>query len=110
MTKSRNGQWIIDDPRFQFIIESDIAAIHKIKRYNMGYNSITVVFEVAEGKEIEHTWPRYHFKKMAQNNLIDAMVDIIKIYATRHITNIDVSQRIFEYKSYIFKYNPEKLI
>lgn len=109
MKRSRSGHWILDDPKYQYLTDHDKATIHKILRYSWGFNSINVIIEEVNGKETEHTWPRHHFKKIVQPNMVAAMVDVIKNTSNETI-DMDISQRLFEYKSYIFKHNPEKLI
>ena len=110
MTRSRNGQWFINDPKYQYLTDHDKANIHKILRYSWGFNSVTVIIEEVNGKETEHTWPRNHFKKIVQPNMVSAMLDIVREFSAKEITNVDIGQRVFEYKTYLYKYNPEKLL
>jgi len=111
MTQSKNGQWIIDDPRYQFIIENrESLEIFKIKRYSFGYNSVCIIFEMNDGKLSESTYPRSYFKRYTFPNIQLAMAQYLIYYSGSKPASPDVTQRIFEYKKYLIKKFPEILI
>lgn len=111
MTKSKNGQWIIDDPRFQFIVGEEMS-FFKVKRYQYSFNSLSFIYENDDMKELESTIPRYLFKQITFSNFSDAMVEVLRKYKHHNVTAVDQNekQRIFEYTVYLTKYYPEKLI
>lgn len=107
MRMSRNGKWFLDDEKRQFYVDG--LDIRKIKRYLFGFNSVTLVIELDEYKETEYTYSRGYFKKLTFSSIEEAMENIIKANSN-FITNSEESQRIYEYKSYLIKYYPEKLL
>lgn len=111
MRISRNGQWIIDDPRFQYIISDESISFLKIVRYQHGFNSLSFVYEDENLKELETTIPRNLFQRIAYPTFVDAMVAALKKYQSDdYAFSANENQRLFEYKSYLTKYYPEKLI
>lgn len=110
MQYSKNGKWIIDDNRYQFVIQEDGALFLKILRYQNGFNSITFVIENFDGKEKEQTVPRHYFKRISENSIENAMVRIVRLYDGQDLPYPDIRQRLFEYRTYLEKNYPEKLI
>jgi len=111
MRTSRNGQWIIDDPRFKYIISDKTMGFLKIVRYQYGFNSLSFIYEDEDMKEIETTIPRNLFKRIAYPNFVEAMIAAIQKHkSSEAFFSQNDRQRMFEYTTFLAKYYPEKLI
>jgi len=111
MRTSRKGQWILDDPRYQFIISDGSITFLKIIRYQTGFNSLSFVYEDENLKELETTIPRNLFQRIAYPTFVDAMVAVLQKYQDNNYAfSANENQRLFEYRTYLTKYYPEKLI
>ena len=99
----RNQKYMIDLNSEDF----DIIEIFNIKP---GFNVMTFNYKDKKSKLKEQALPFYYFDNYTFDTIEDCMVFITKTYNLNDIRDFNKKQRVFEYKQYLLKYYPERLV
>lgn len=114
MKKSKKGNWTLDNPRYQYIVDTDNLSILIIKMYQFGFNKITFMIQKNEhnpNKFIEVTYPKYYADEISFPTIEHAMQYLVKLYNIRlHKCSDEIVEKIEKYKTHLFNVNPEFLI
>lgn len=112
MKRSKKGNWIIEDDRYQYLAHIEEAAIIPIKMYQRGFQSITAMvqkYNAKDGKYVDFTWPDYYFKEIAWSSKEEVMKYLLKHYKNKE-TEAHVTKRLVEYRGHLIENYPEMLV
>lgn len=115
MKYSKKGTWIIENPKFKYMVYIEKAEIVEVWGYMFGFNKVEVkvrkAFSQKENSFIDITYPDYHFYKITASNKEDLMIYILKHHLHHEPTaNKYITERLNSYRNHLIENFPEKII
>jgi hypothetical protein len=112
MKRSKKGNWILEDERYQYMAYIEKAEIVEIKAYSPGFRSIEVKvqkYNAKEGRVKEMTWADDYFKQISWSSKEEVMKFLLLYYKNRP-TLPKVAKKLISYREHLIANFPEMLI